>query len=35
MSVSLYDTALLDKLKYWTEDTDIHIYSTDETKRLF
>lgn len=35
MSVYLYDESLLQKLKYWTEKTDIHVYSVDETDRLF
>lgn len=35
MSVTFYDNALLEKLKKWTNDTDLHIYGTDDTRRLF
>lgn len=35
MSIYLYDEALVKKLKYWTQLTDIHIYSPDDTQRLF
>lgn len=35
MSVYLYDNALTDKIKYWTEATDIHVYSPEETARTF
>lgn len=33
--VNLYDEALLAKLNNWTENTDLHIYGPDETRRLF
>ena len=35
MSVKLYDDAFLNKLKFWTNNTDIHIYGAEETTRLF
>ena len=35
MSISIYDKALLEKLQDWTADTNIHVYGTDETRRLF
>lgn len=35
MSLYLYDTALIDKFKSWTRDTDLHVYGTEETRRLF
>lgn len=35
MSVYLYDEAFVSKLKYWTKDTQIQIFSPDDTKRLF
>ena len=35
MSLYFYDTALMNKLRYWTEKTNIHIYGPDETRRLF
>lgn len=35
MSVYLYDNALTEKLKYWTEATDIHVYSPEDTRRIF
>ena len=36
MSAYLYDEALLNKLKAWTNKTSMHIYSDDEsTERLF
>lgn len=35
MSVYLYDEAFVSKLKNWTKDTQIQIYSPDDTKRLF
>lgn len=34
MSVNLYDDALLQKLKYWTEKSDVSVYSVDESRRL-
>ena len=35
MSLWLYDTALVDKIKKWTDKTDLHVYNTTETNRLF
>ena len=35
MSVYLYDDAFIEKLKKWTDGTQVHIYSPDDTKRLF
>ena len=35
MSVYLYDEALIQKLKNWTADTQIHIYGPDEAKQMF
>lgn len=35
MALYYYDKALVDKLKYWTGDSNITITSPDETKRLF
>ena len=35
MSAFLYDEALLQKLKFWTEKTNVHVYGTNETSRLF
>lgn len=35
MSISLYDKALLKKLKYWVGDQDIKITGPDETRQLF
>lgn len=35
MSTYLYDEALENKIKYWTEDTNIHIYGPNQTRRLF
>lgn len=35
MSVNLYDEALLEKLKQWTLDTNIHVYGPQDTKQLF
>lgn len=35
MSVSLYDKALLDKLKNWVKDSSIKITGPEETRRLF
>ncbi len=35
MSVAFYDNALLDKLKNWTNDTNMHVYGQDDTRRLF
>ena len=35
MSVYLYDNALTEKIKYWTEATDVHVYSPEETTRTF
>lgn len=35
MAVYLYDEALVNKLKLWTQNTDIHVYGPNETSRLF
>ena len=35
MSVYLYDDALLSKIKYWTEKTNLHVYGVDEIRDLF
>ena len=35
MSVGLYDNALINKFKYWTEGTQAKLYSPEETSRLF
>lgn len=35
MAVYFYDIALLNKLRYWTNKTNLAIYGPDETKRLF
>ena len=35
MSVSLYDNALIEKLRKWTAGTPIYITSVDESRRLF
>lgn len=35
MSIYLYDDALVEKLNNWTKSTDIHVYSPDDTRRLF
>ena len=35
MSVYLYDEAFVKKLQNWTKDTQIQIYSPDDTRRLF
>ena len=35
MALYFYDTALLSKLRYWTQKTNLHIYGPDDTKRLF
>ena len=34
ISVNLYDEGLLQKLKYWTEKTDVTVYNVDESSRL-
>lgn len=35
MSVSLYDKALLDKIRNWTKDTSLVIVGPEESRRLF
>jgi len=35
MSVYFYDEALLSKIKYWTEKTQLHVYGVDEIRDLF
>ncbi len=34
MSVNLYDDALVQKLKYWTEKTKVQVYNVDEATRM-
>lgn len=34
MGVYLYDEALTAKIKNWTENTNVHIYNPDESRRL-
>jgi hypothetical protein len=35
MSVYLYDEALVSKIKYWTEKTQLHVFGVDEIRDLF
>ena len=35
MSAVLYDKALIEKLKKWTEKTDVYIYGPSETARMY
>ena len=35
MSIQLYDEALLNKLRNWTQDVSIHVVGVDESSRLF
>lgn len=35
MGIYLYDEALTAKIKSWTSSTDLHVYSPDDTTRLF
>lgn len=35
MATYLYDEALINKLKFWTNKTDVQIYGPNETARLF
>ena len=35
MSIYLYDDALVVKLNNWTKSTNVHVYSPDDTRRLF
>lgn len=35
MALYFYDTALLNKLRFWTNKTNLHIYGPDETRQLF
>lgn len=35
MALYFYDIALLNKLRYWTDKTNLAIYGPDETQRLF
>lgn len=34
ISVNLYDESILQKLKFWTEKTDVTVYNVDESSRL-
>ena len=35
MATYLYDEALTKKIKYWTQASDVHVYSSNETQNLF
>ena len=35
MATYLYDEALLQKLKYWTQASNVHVYGAEETRNLF
>ena len=35
MAVKLYDDALLNKIKYWCQDSQLNIFGVDDTRRLF
>lgn len=35
MATYIYDEALLKKIKYWTQASDVHVYGADETRNLF
>lgn len=35
MSIKLYDDALVAKIRNWTQDTNTHVLSVDESTRLF
>lgn len=35
MATYIYDEALLKKLKYWTQASNIHVYGVEETRNLF
>lgn len=35
MAVHLYDDALVEKLRFWTKDTEINVLSPNDTKRLW
>lgn len=35
MSAYLYDSALIQKFKGWTENTEVHLYGPDQTRQLF
>lgn len=35
MSLALYDQAIMDKLKSWSVDTNLHIIRADDTQQLF
>lgn len=35
MATYLYDEALVKKLRHWTEATNVHVYSVEETRNLF
>jgi len=32
MALYFYDTALLEKLRFWTKKTNLHVYGPDETR---
>ena len=35
MATTIYDNALIKKLEYWTQNTQLKIYNPSDTKRLF
>ena len=35
MATYIYDEALLKKIKYWTQASNVHVYGADETRNLF
>lgn len=35
MATYIYDEALVKKIKYWTQASDVHVYSSNETQNLF
>lgn len=35
MATYIYDEALLKKIKYWTQSSNVHVYSSNETQNLF
>ena len=35
MATYIYDEAVLKKIKYWTQASNVHVYGADETRNLF
>lgn len=35
MATYIYDEAILKKIKYWTQASNVHVYGADETRNLF